>query len=374
MFSKNNPINIAKPVFDPALIKKVVAVLKSGQVAQGKVVAQLEKAAGKIVKAKFCVAVSSGTAGLHTALAVLDLKPGDEVITTPFTFIATINCIIAAGARPVLVDIDKKTFNLNPRLISKVLTLKTKVILPVSLFGLPYDYDSVRKAIGGGSIKIVEDACQSFGSEYRGMSSGTLGDIGVTSLYATKIVTAGEGGLIFTDDENLAEKMRRFRHHGQVGAYDYLSFGLNYRMTDVLAAMALAQIKKLDFYISKRKANGVLYNRLLGGLPGITLPWSGVSYLQPNFSLYTIRVDQKLNRDGLLEYLKNSGVNAVVYYPTPLHLTKFLSSELNYHLGDFPEAEKASREVLSLPNHPGVSPSDIKFVSNLIKKYVQENN
>lgn len=360
-------IKIADPVIGSEEIAAVNQVLESGMLAQGPKVAELEESFAKYCGTQFAVAVSSGTAAIHAALYAAGICHGDEVITTPFSFIATINPILMLGAKPVLVDIEPRSFNINPALVAKAITPKTKALLPVHLYGQPCDVDELIGLAKPGSIKIIEDACQAIGAEYKGKKAGNLGDAACFSLYATKNIMSGEGGVVTTNNESFVTAMRQFRQHGMSAQYEYVDLGYNYRMSDLHAAIAVEQLKKANTFNARRNENAKLLNQGLSGIKGISLPptLDGRSHV---YHQYTIRVheDFPLTRDELASKLKEQGIIPGIYYPKPLHFFRHIAA-LGYQEGDFPEAEKAAREVLSLPVHPNVTAKDIATIVEAIQ-------
>ena len=360
-------ISSAKPMIGAEEKKAVLDVLDSGMLVQGPKVKEFEAKFAEYTGRKYAVALNSGTAGLHTALYTLGLKPLDEVITTPFTFAATANSILMCNARLIFADIEEDTFNINPEEVRKRITKKTKAVIAVDLYGQTYDFDGLKKVIMDNSenIKIIEDACQSLGAESDKRKAGTLGDIGVFSLYATKNITSVEGGMIVTDNEEYCRKARMFRNHGQDAArYEYLDVGYNYRMCDLLASIGVEQMKKLHHFIKKRRENAEYLTDNLAGIKHITLPSSRKGNLH-SYNQFTIRVDKRY-RGALFEHLKSNGINAGIYYPTPLHLNPSFRIR-GFKRGDFPVAEKAAEEVLSLPIHPALTPEELdKIVKTII--------
>lgn len=315
-------IPVAKPFIGEEEKKAVLEVLDSGMLAQGSKVKALEEEFAKLCGVSHAVAVSSGTAALHAALYAIGVKPGDEVITVPFTFVATANAIIMQGARPVFVDVDEKTFNIDVSKIEAKITPRTKAIITVDLYGQPCDYPALKKIADKHGLLIVEDACQAVNAELDGVKAGRLGAIAAFSLYATKNIVSGEGGMVTTDNADYAELVKRFRHHGQSEQtrYEYHDLGYNYRLTDIQAAVGLEQLKKVDDFTNKRIRNAEKLSSGLKGIKGIHVP-----FVKKNarhvFHQYTVRVDGfKLSRDELIEHLKKNGVGCAVFYPKPLHL------------------------------------------------------
>lgn len=362
-------ISIAKPLLGDEEEKAVRETLKSGMIAQGPRVSEFESSLADYCITSEAVAVNSGTAALHTALYALGVGKGDEVITTPFTFIATANAILMQNATPVFVDVQHDTFNINPELIQDSITKKTKAIIAVDLYGHPCDYDEIRKIAKENNLFVVEDACQAIGASYKGAKAGTFGDIGCFSFYATKNITSGEGGALITKNESYAKKARRFRQHGMadVGVYDYNDIGFNYRMTDISASILLQQLKKLDSFNAKRRENAKFFSDQLSGIKGISTPIIKNSHTHA-FHQYTIRVDGfGLSRDGLFDHLRSSGVGCSIYYPRPLHMCQSFG-KFGYKEGDCKIAERLSKEVISLPVHQSLQTDDLQHIIDCIKK------
>jgi dTDP-4-amino-4,6-dideoxygalactose transaminase len=359
-------IPIAKPFIGDEETEAVNKVLKSGIIAQGSRVANLEEKFAKLCNVKYAVAVNSGTAALHAALNAADVGQGDEVITTPFTFIATANTILMQNAKPVFADVMEDTFNINPDEIKDKVTEKTKAIVAVDLYGHLCDYDEINQIAGKNKIPIIEDACQAVNAEHNGKKAGSFGDMAAFSFYATKNITCGEGGIVTTDNQDYAENIKLFRQHGRskMSAYEYVNLGYNYRMTDISAAMLLEQIKKIGFITEKRIENAAYLSEGLGKIKGISVPVIKRGFKHA-FNQYTIKIDDgfKLEREDLIEHLNEKGISSAVYYPKPLHLCEHFR-KLGYKEGDFPVAEKLSRQVLSLPVHPHVTKEQLDLIIN----------
>lgn len=362
-------IYITKVKIDKIEKRAMERVFDSGMIVQGPKVAEFEKKFAKFCGAKYGVAVNSGTAALHCACYGVGLGPGDEVITTPFTFVASANAILMAGGKVVFADIEDETFNIDPQQIKKKITSKTKAIIPIDLYGHPYDYQSVKKIVKKKKIFIIEDACQAVGAEYQGRKAGTLGDIGCFSFYATKNMMTGEGGMLVTKNIKFAERARMFRHHGQSEKkrYQYFDLGYNYRMTDFVAALGIEQLKKVTKLNQLRIKNARYFLKHLADIKGLILPKTK-KRIKHVLHQFTIRVtpDFPLNRDKLVDYLKDKGIFCGIYYPQPLHLHPHFR-RLGYKKGDFPVAEKISREVISLPVHPYLTKSELKYMVKAIK-------
>lgn len=295
------------------------------------------------------------------------------MITTPFTFVATANAIIFCGARPVFADIDEFTFNLSPAAVVSKITPRTKAILAVDLYGLPFAVPELRQLARQYKLVLVEDAAQSIGASYQGQLAGTLGQIATFSFYATKNITCGEGGMITTNNKKWAQQARMFRHHGQAEKrYEYITLGYNFRLTDIQAAILREQLKRVKEFNKQRERNAKIYSEILKDCRGIILPLLPPGY-QSSFHQYTIRVTEKfpLTRDALRDYLKKKGVMTGVYYPRPLHLHRHFR-RWGYKQGDLPVAERLAKEVLSLPVHPAVRRRQVVFIAKLIKQAAEQ--
>ncbi len=356
-------IQMAKPIMGTEEKQAVLEVLDSGIIAQGPRTKAFEEAFAAMCTTRHAIATSSGTTALHVALLAHGLGEGDEIITSAFTFIASANSALYVGARPVFVDIDPRTFNLNPALIEAAITPRTKAIMPVHLFGLPCDMDPIVQIAEKHHLAIIEDACQSHGATYNGRKVGSFGT-GTFSLYPTKNITSGEGGMITTNSDEVAELCRVIRNHGMRRRYYHDQLGYNFRMTDIHAAIGLAQIGKLEQYNRKRQENAAFYN---AHLKGVVTPWvpQGAVHV---YHQYTVRVPNG-RRDALREYLKEHEIGSEVYYPVPIHKQSFYMEELGYNL-HLPETEKAAQEVLSLPVHPSLTQDDLEKVANAINTFM----
>lgn len=355
-------IPIAKPSLGIEEQQAVIEVLNSGMLAQGERVKAFEEAFATLCGVGYAVATSSGTTALHLSLLANGIGPGDEVITTPFTFIASVNSILYTGARPVFVDIDPQTFNIDSRQIEQAITRRTKAILPVHLFGLPCDMDAIISIAHDHKLKVIEDASQSHGAIYRGRRVGSFGT-GAFSFYPTKNMTAAEGGMVTTDDEMQAEKCRMLRQHGMRRRYYHDELGFNYRMTDVHAAIGLAQVKKLEHFNQVRRENA---NYLTSHLEGVLTPVEppGCTHV---YHQYTVRVPGG-RRDELRTHLQARAIGSEVYYPVPVHLQQSYLM-LVESAGSYPCAEQAAREVISLPVHPSLTLEDLEEITRAVNDF-----
>lgn len=319
--------------------------------------------------AKFCgasqaVGFNSGTSALHVALLLLKVGPGDEVITTPYTFVATSWAISYVGAKPVYVDIDDATFNINPKQIEAAITPRTKAVLPVHLYGQPFDVDPILEICRRHHLPLVEDAAQSHGAKYKGKTIGTFGDISCFSFYPGKNLGAcGEGGALVTNREDLAKRAKSLREHGSTVRYYHDEVGFNYRMEGLQGAVLGIKLKHLEKWTRERQRVARRYATLLAETP-LQLP-SEAAFAESVWHLYVVRHPR---RDDLKKHLDANQIGCALHYPVPLHLQKCYAS-LGYHAGDFPVAEKAGRECLSLPIYPEMTETQITRVAEVIREF-----
>ncbi|HEY7738667.1 MAG TPA: DegT/DnrJ/EryC1/StrS family aminotransferase [Candidatus Limnocylindria bacterium] len=346
-------IPIAAPQIGPEEQALVAETLASGSLAQGPRVRELEERFAALVGVPHAVATSSGTTALHLALLAAGVGPGDEVITAPFTFIASGTSILYTGARPVFVDVDPRSFMVDPDRIEAAITPRTKAIMPVSLYGQPADLPAIEAIAERRGVALIEDAAQTHGASIDGRQSGSFGQ-GVFSFYPTKNMTTGEGGMITTADGALSDWARLRREHGMKVRYHHDVLGYNFRMTDIHAAIGLAQLTKLPAFNARRIA---IASRYHAELRGVVTPWIRPGTVHV-FHQYTLRV---LKRDAFVDQLRELGVGTGVYYPIPVHRQKpFL--ELGYGDQSFPVSEQLCEEVVSIPVHPGLSDADVDAV------------
>lgn len=363
-------INITHVYIDKKIEKEVKKVLQSRFLVQGEKVRGLEEKLSKINATKYAIVVNSGTAALHTALASLGLKTGDEVITIPFSFIATVNAILMCGGKPVFVDVQEDTFTIDPDLIESKISNRTKAILAVDLYGQPCDYEKIGRIARKYGLKIISDSAQAVGAQYKNRPISKWVDIACFSFYATKNIMMGEGGALVTDDKKIDEFARRFRQHGQdmERPYAYHHIGYNYRSTDLLAAIGLAQINFLEKWTIQRYNNAQKLISKLQNIPGLILP-NLPKRGEHVFHQFTVRVtsDFPLTRDELHLYLLKNDIRSGIYYPSTLAEQSYIRKITLYKKGMYPIAEKLTKEVLSLPVHPGLKSSDIDRITSLIK-------
>jgi UDP-2-acetamido-2-deoxy-ribo-hexuluronate aminotransferase len=354
--------------YQPEIDKRMRRVLEHGQFIMGPEIQELEQNLAGYVGVKHCITVSSGTASLEIALRALEIGPGDEVITVPFTWISTAEVIGLVGARPVFIDIEPATYNLNIELVERAITPRTKALLPVDLFGQMPDYGRLNSLAAKHRLPVIQDAAQSFGATQGGRRSGSQGTIGSTSFFPAKPLGCyGDGGALFTNDDTLAERMRAIRSHGGLKRHHHPMLGTNGRFDTLQAAVLLAKLPHFEAEVKERARIGARYSAGLTShcvVPDVA-PGNTHVYAQ-----YTIRVP---DRDRVAEKLKAAGVPTAVYYPKCLHEQPVFAG-LGYQQGSFPESEKASREVLSLPMHPFLSQADQDRVIGAVIEALKANS
>ena len=344
------------------ILPALEAVLESQQLIGGPAVGRLEAAVAAYCGCAYGVGVSSGTDALLCALMGLDIGPGAEVITTPYTFFATAGSIVRAGARPVFVDIDLGTFNIDPDRISAAVTSRTRAIMPVHLFGQMADMDPIMAIADRHGLAVIEDAAQSIGARYKGRPSGSIGTVGALSFFPTKnLGGAGDGGMMVTADATLARRLTILRNHGMEPKYHYQWIGGNFRLDTLQAAYLLVKLQHLDEWSARRRANGDLYRQRLAGCAGITCPHINPAN-ETIFNQFAIRTPQ---RDGLKAHLAAHGIGTEIYYPLSLHEQPCFKS-LGYKRGDFPNSELAADQSLALPIYPELSAQQIHYVADTI--------
>ena len=355
-------IPISKPYIGESEKQAVLEVLESGMLVQGSITAKLEEKFATICNTRYAIATSSGTTALHVAMAAQGLGPGDEVITTPFTFIASVNAILYLGARVIFVDIEEDTFNINPALIEEAITPRTKAILPVHLYGYPCNMDMILAIANKYGLLVIEDACQAIGAKYKGKAVGSFGT-GCFSLYATKNIMAGEGGMITTDDETLAQRCRMIRNHGMQRRYYHEMIGYNFRTSDLHAAIGLAQVGRLEEFSDKRKANATFLNE---HITSVITPQVRAGY-EHVWHQYTIRVGGQGYRDAAVKQLNDAGIGTGIFYPFPAYRQAHLI-EAGYGNLNLPVTECMASEVISLPVHPQLSQADLVTIVSEVNK------
>ncbi len=338
---------------------------RDGSFILGAEVARFEEQFAAFCEAEHCIAVNSGTSALHLALLALGVQSGDEIITTPNTFIATAEAISYTGAKPVFVDIDPATANIDPRKIEQAVTCRTKAIVPVHLYGRPADLDSIQAIAERHRLAVIEDACQAHGARYRGKRIGSIGRASAFSFYPSKNLGAyGEGGAVVTNDRTVAEIARVLRNHGEASRASHEAIGYNYRMDGFQGAVLRVKMKRLDSWTARRREIATLYNKRLA-TSGVTLLRDD-EWAESVHHLFVVYVE---NRDAVRAALEERGVQTAVHYPRPLHLQKAYSS-LGYRRGDFPNTERACDRALSLPLFPEMTDEQAEYTAAVLAEIV----
>ena len=358
-------IRLAKPIISDEEKNAVISVLDSGMLASGAKVTEFEKRFAEYLGVKHAIATSSGTTALHTALACAGIGPGDKVITTPFTFIASVNSILYCGAEPVFVDIDPRTFNIDPEKLEDTLKENgVKAVLVVHLFGLSCDMPRIIQIAEKHNVKIIEDCAQSHGAAINGKKAGTFGCASAFSFYPTKNMTTGEGGIVVTDDEEVAERCRKMINHGRSGRYSHDMLGYNYRMTNIAAAIGLLQLRKLDEFNERRIANAQYLSEHLSDLDWLNIPFVPEGFLHV-FHQYTVRIEPS-KRDMVVEHLKTKEIDSAIIYPLVVYRQPIYES-LGFGNGKCLVAEQICNEVLSLPVHPSLENYELDMITAAMK-------
>jgi perosamine synthetase len=362
-------IPVGKPALGEEEITAVSTVIRSGMLAQGPRVEEFELAFAKYCDAPYGIAISNGTAALHAALLALGIKSGDEVIVPAFTFFATASSVCMCGARPVFADVEEDTFNISIDSLEEQLSQKTRAVIGVHLFGQPFAIRPVAEICGDRGIHFIEDAAQAHGAMYHGKKVGSFGSAGCFSFYPTKNMTTGEGGMVTTHDRVLANTIRHLINHGQREKYLHSSLGYNFRMTDIGAAIGLAQLKKLDAFNMRRRETAAFYSDHIR-CPGIILPeiTHGVQHV---YHQYVIRVTDgcRLTRDQLAIALREKRIGTAVHYPIPLHRQPYFEDCAKK--SNCPASDRLAGEVLSLPVHPLVTDTEREYIVSCISEEVR---
>ena len=358
-------IRISQPVIDDRIAERIADVIRTGNLAQGKYVQEFEQKFAEYVGVKHAIAVSNGTSALHLALLVNGVGPDDEVITPSFTFSSAVNCILFCGAKPVFVDIGDD-FNIDAGKVAEKITGRTKAMIVTHLFGYPADMDKLSRIANDAGIVLIEDCSQAVGSEFRGKKIGSFGT-GCFSLYATKIITTGEGGMITTNDDKIAEKLRMLRHHGSSKQYYQEELGYNYRMTEIQGIIGIEQIEKIEELIEKRRECAGFYKSRLSGVESLVIPnpepdRKHVFYSYP----LLIRRGSGLDRDAIVQELRNCGIEAQIYYPRPVHKQSYYE-RLGYGSLMLPKTEDVSKRIFNIPIHPLLKQEELEFIVRSIK-------
>lgn len=371
---KNIPL--AAPDITKKEIDAVLSVLKTPVLSLGPKLPEFEKNLAMYTKRKYAVAMNSGTSALHLIVRALGIGAGDEVITTPFSFIASSNCLLFENAKPVFVDIDPLSFNIDVSKIEEKITKKTKAILAVDVFGRMADWKKLQQIAKKHNIFLIEDSAEALGSEYFGKKAGKFGNASIFAFYPNKQITTGEGGAVLTDDRKIADLCFSMRSQGHDKNSSWLihqRLGYNYRLSDINCALGIAQLKRIRSIIQKRKIVAGFYKKHLGKIRGITLPPLSIPHQKMNIFVYAILLDEKYtahDRMRIMEGLKKNGIGCREYFPT-IHLQGFYKQKFGYKMGDFPVAESISNRTIALPFFNNLKEAEVRKISTVLQSLLK---
>jgi perosamine synthetase len=369
-------VPLSRPDITDAEVEAVCAVLRTPNLSLGPKVREFEQAFERYIGLKHAIAVNSGTSGLFLCAQAMGWGPGDEIITTPFTFIATVNIIMMAGAKPVFVDIDPLTLNIDPQKIEAAITEKTKGIVPVEVFGNPAGMDRICDVAKKHNLTILEDSCEGLGSMLNGKKVGTFGKMSVFAFYPNKQMTTGEGGMILTDDEDLAAICRSLRNQGRGTGPGWLAherLGYNYRLCDINCALGIVQLSRIEEFIQKRHAVAKMYMECLAGDDRVSAPQSGAN-CRMSWFVFVVRLADRYTRqqrNAVMEKLTARGIQVGNYFP-PVYLQPFIAEKYGFKEGDFPVTDAVSQRTIALPFHNNLSQAEVKFVCRELKTCLDE--
>ncbi len=367
-------IPLSSPDITELEIEYVTEALRTPNLSLGPKLAEFEARMAKFVDVKYAVAVNSGTSALHLIVRALGIKDGDEVITTPFSFISSANCILFERAKPVFVDIDPTTLNIEANRIEERITRRTRAILAVDIFGYPAEWHKLEQIAKKHRLKLIEDSCEALGAEYKGRKAGTFGEAAAFAFYPNKQMTTGEGGVIVTNDIELADLCRSMRNQGRVDSDEWLehqSLGYNYRLSDINCALGIAQLERIEELLAKRERVAQMYNMRLKDWQEVRIPFSS-SEVKRSWFVYVVVLEDRYsrdNRDKILRELRKRGIGCSNYF-TPIHLQPFYVEMFGFKQGDFPVTEHASERTIALPFYNNLSDTEIDFVVQNLKEVV----
>ncbi|MFW9845754.1 MAG: DegT/DnrJ/EryC1/StrS family aminotransferase [Candidatus Thorarchaeota archaeon] len=374
-------IPIAKPVVDKEEIEAVKRVLESGMLAEGKVSRDFESQFADYVGVRYATVTSNGTTALSTALEAMDIKPGDEVITTPFTFIASANTIAMIGAVPIFVDVKLDTYNIDPNLIEGAITKKTRAIMPVHIFGMPCEMNHIMEIAEKHDLMVIEDACQAHGATINRRMVGSIGHVSTFSFYATKNMMTGEGGMITTNDQDILERCLMIKNHGRgpEGGYNHHRIGYNNRMLDLIAAIGAVQLKRMPKVIERRRKNAKLYNDFFSDIDSAT-PQVTLEGMESGYHVYAPRLNSdRISRDDLIAELRSNGIGARTVYALPCHKQRTYQNINEWRWAQFvkypdysslslPKSEEIGGSHFDLPVHPGVTEDNMTHILDVLHR------
>jgi perosamine synthetase len=371
---RENSISMSKPDINEDDVNFVISALRSGQLSIGPFVDKFEELAREYIGTRHAVAVANGTSGLHLCMRLAEVREGTEVITSPFSFVASANCILYERGTPVFVDIDEETFNIDPAAVGAAITNRTVGILPIHVFGRPAAMDSLCQTADRHSLVLIEDACEALGAMYRNRKVGTFGRASVFAFYPNKQMTTGEGAIITTNDSTWDASLRSLRNHGRGTMNDWLShdqIGFNYRLNELSSALGVSQLSRIDDLLDRRAAVAAKYSERLSSVPGIQalMPVEGTTRV--SWFVYVVRFDASLNRDDIASRLAEKGISTRNYFP-PIHLQPYFREQFGFRAGQFPVTERVSASTLALPFHTNLSEREIEQVCTALSESIDE--
>jgi len=364
---------MSAPDIQASDIEAVTQVLQSGYLSLGPVVERFERSFADYIGVRHAVAVSSGTAALHLCVCAANIGAGDEVITTPFSFVASANCILYERATPVFVDIEEESMNVDPDLVGAAITERTRAVLPVHVFGQPCAMDRLDEICRSQDILLIEDACEALGAEFRGRKAGTFGKAAAFGFYPNKQMTTGEGGVITTNDADWAQLLGSLRNQGrgEMGTrVEHPRLGFNYRLDEMSAALGLSQLSRIEELLESRCQAAAIYAEYLRHIPGVRLFTPVKMTTRLSWFVVIIRLEQGISRNAVIEDLRRNGIPTRIYF-SPIHLQPFFKERFGYREGDFPITERVANTTLALPFHSRISRSDIEYVTTCLRAAIE---
>jgi len=362
-------INLSSPWLDEREEELVADVLRSGRLSLGPTIDRFEEAFAEVVGAPYAAAVSSGTAGLHLLCVVAGVGPGDEVITSPYSFVASANCAVYEGATPVFADIDPKTLNLSPAAVEAAITERTRAVVAVDIYGYPCELDELRALCEAHGIALIDDACEALGARYKGATVGSHGPSAVFAFYPNKQMTTGEGGMITTHSEREWRLLRSLRNQGRAdsgGWLEHARLGFNYRLDDIGAAIGLGQLEKLDAILEARATVAARYGKLLADIPELDLPCADDADHERSWFVYVVTLAEGLDREAVISLLTERGVQSARYLPC-IHLQAYMQERFGYRVGLCPVAESVASRTLAIPFHARLAEDDQAYVADALR-------
>ena len=368
--TERGTVPLSGPYLDEREEELVLEVLRSGRLSLGPTIDRFEEVFAEAVGAPYAAAVSSGTAGLHLLCHIAGVGPGDEVITSPYSFAASANCFLYEGAEPVFADVDPRTYNLDPDAVAAAITPRTKAVVAVDIFGYPCELDPLRALCEEHGLALVQDACEALGAEYRGRRVGSHGTSAVFAFYPNKQITTGEGGMVTTHSEDEWRLLRSLRNQGRADAggwLDHARLGFNYRLDDIRAAIGVAQVEKLDTILELRAAAAARYADLLDGVDGLTVPLADDGDHVRSWFVYVVELDEGIDREHVIASLESDGVQSARYLPV-IHLQQYMRELYGFAEGLCPVAESLARRTLAIPFHTGIAAADQERVAAAVER------